>query len=131
MKVLLFAPKFTCVCVLNVSVPPPIFTNRTAPLMFPADVIVTVSSATVVVPVRITLPLVVVVSVTFLFEPPAVTDVPTVKLPLIVWTFCFSLHLANGIRHLVWDMGYGFEIPQFYASGWITLIVAVSELAIA
>jgi succinate dehydrogenase / fumarate reductase cytochrome b subunit len=44
---------------------------------------------------------------------------------LFAWSFSLFYHLANGIRHLVWDAGYGFEIKQFYASGWITLIVAV------
>lgn len=47
------------------------------------------------------------------------------------WTFCLFYHLANGIRHLVWDMGYGFEIPQFYASGWIALIAAVGLTVLA
>jgi hypothetical protein len=37
-NVLLFAPKFNAVCVLSVSVAPPIFTNRTAPVMFPENV---------------------------------------------------------------------------------------------
>jgi succinate dehydrogenase / fumarate reductase cytochrome b subunit len=46
-------------------------------------------------------------------------------LGLFVWSFSLFYHLANGIRHLVWDAGYGFEIKQFYASGWITIIVAV------
>lgn len=36
----------------------------------------------------------------------------------LVWTFCFFFHLFNGIRHLVWDTGYGFEISQIRASGW-------------
>lgn len=42
---------------------------------------------------------------------------------LLVAALVFSLmyHLFNGIRHLVWDVGWGFEIPQFYASGWMVL----------
>lgn len=35
--------------------------------------------------------------------------------------FSLVYHLFNGIRHLLWDVGWGFEIPQFYASGWIVL----------
>ena len=59
--------------------------------------------------------------------PAAFADVQAVfgsawfKLPLIVWTFCFSLHLANGIRHLVWDMGYGFELPTARLTGRLAL----------
>lgn len=36
--------------------------------------------------------------------------------------FGFSLslvyHLLNGIRHLLWDAGWGFEIPEVYRSGY-------------
>lgn len=42
---------------------------------------------------------------------------------LLMATLVFSLvyHLFNGIRHLLWDVGWGFEIPQMYASGWVVL----------
>ncbi len=43
------------------------------------------------------------------------------------WLFCLYFHLANGIRHLFWDAGYGFEIKDAYRSGWI--VVAVSLVA--
>jgi succinate dehydrogenase / fumarate reductase, cytochrome b subunit len=42
------------------------------------------------------------------------------------WSFCFFFHLSNGIRHLFWDAGYGFELPQVYFSGW--LVVGMSFL---
>ncbi len=34
---------------------------------------------------------------------------PLGALMLFGWTFCFFYHLANGIRHLVWDTGHGFD----------------------
>lgn len=38
-------------------------------------------------------------------------------------------HLFNGIRHLAWDMGFGFTLKELYASGYviigITLICAM------
>jgi succinate dehydrogenase / fumarate reductase cytochrome b subunit len=43
---------------------------------------------------------------------------------LFCWTFSLFFHLCNGIRHLVWDAGYGFELHTIYASGW--LVVAAS-----
>ena len=43
------------------------------------------------------------------------------------WLFCAYYHLCNGIRHLFWDMGYGFELKDTYRSGWI--VVAVSLVA--
>ncbi|MDH3747226.1 MAG: succinate dehydrogenase, cytochrome b556 subunit [Gammaproteobacteria bacterium] len=44
---------------------------------------------------------------------------------LIAWTFAFFLHLGNGIRHLVWDVGYGFEKSQANASAYIVLVMAI------
>lgn len=44
---------------------------------------------------------------------------------LIAWTAAFFLHFANGIRHLVWDLGYGFEVRQANASAWFVLAVTL------
>ncbi|HLS68795.1 MAG TPA: succinate dehydrogenase, cytochrome b556 subunit [Kiloniellales bacterium] len=41
---------------------------------------------------------------------------------LFGWTVALFYHLCNGIRHLFWDAGYGFELPQAYASGWAVVI---------
>ena len=43
---------------------------------------------------------------------------------LFGWTFCFFYHLFNGIRHLFWDAGYGFEISQANLSGWVVVIAS-------
>jgi succinate dehydrogenase / fumarate reductase cytochrome b subunit len=40
-------------------------------------------------------------------------------------SFCFFFHLCNGIRHLFWDAGYGFEIPRARATGIGAVTVAV------
>lgn len=67
--------------------------------------------------------------------PQAYTDVQVLfasgwfKLPLIGWAFCFFYHLANGIRHLFWDAGLGFEMAQVRASGWAVVIGAVAATA--
>ena len=47
------------------------------------------------------------------------------RLLLIGWSFAFFYHLANGIRHLVWDTGRGFEKHQANASAWFVIILAV------
>jgi succinate dehydrogenase / fumarate reductase cytochrome b subunit len=47
------------------------------------------------------------------------------KLLLIGWSFAFFFHLANGVRHLVWDTGRGFEKSQANTSAWFVLISAV------
>ena len=46
---------------------------------------------------------------------------------LILFGLSFSLfyHLANGIRHLVWDTGKGFEIKTADMSGWAVIVFAI------
>ncbi len=43
------------------------------------------------------------------------------RLFLFAWTFALFYHLCNGIRHLVWDAGYGFELDVAYRSGLAVL----------
>jgi len=50
---------------------------------------------------------------------------------LFGWTFSLFFHLCNGIRHLVWDAGYGFELKQIYASGWTVVAASASLTLIA
>jgi len=49
---------------------------------------------------------------------------------LFLWTFALFLHLFNGIRHLFWDAGYGFEKSTTTKSG-IWVIIATFILTIA
>lgn len=46
------------------------------------------------------------------------------RLLMLGWVFSFFYHLANGIRHLFWDAGYGFELRTTYISGWVVVGVA-------
>lgn len=45
---------------------------------------------------------------------------------IVLFGFTFSLyyHLANGLRHLTWDTGRGFEMARLRTTGWI--VVAIS-----
>jgi succinate dehydrogenase / fumarate reductase cytochrome b subunit len=47
------------------------------------------------------------------------------RLALFGWTLAFFYHLANGIRHLGWDAGVGFELSATYRNGWIVIIATV------
>ena len=47
------------------------------------------------------------------------------RMLLIGWSFAFFFHLMNGVRHLVWDTGRGFEMHQANASAWFVLVSAV------
>ncbi|GMW05474.1 MAG: succinate dehydrogenase, cytochrome b556 subunit [Gammaproteobacteria bacterium] len=49
---------------------------------------------------------------------------------LFGWTYCFFYHLANGIRHLFWDAGQGFEMVQARRSG-IAVVAASVVLTLA
>ena len=49
------------------------------------------------------------------------------KFILIGFTWSMIFHLLSGIRHLVWDFGYGFEIKTANFSG---VIVIISSLAL-
>ena len=42
---------------------------------------------------------------------------PLGMLFLFGFTLALVYHLLNGIRHLLWDAGWGFEIPKVYATG--------------
>ena len=53
------------------------------------------------------------------------------RLFLFGWTWSLFYHLCNGIRHLAWDAGLGFEIPTFYKSGWTVVIASVVLTLIA
>lgn len=46
---------------------------------------------------------------------------PIGYLVLFGFTVALYYHLFNGIRHLLWDAGRGFEIPQAYRSGYVVL----------
>lgn len=52
---------------------------------------------------------------------------------LILFGFTAALfyHLCNGIRHLLWDTGWGFEIPQAYASGRVVLVATAVLTVVA
>ena len=53
---------------------------------------------------------------------------------VIMLGFLWSLiyHMMNGLRHLLWDLGYGFEIGTAQKSGWLVFIAAtLATIAVA
>ena len=44
------------------------------------------------------------------------------RLVLLGLTGATFYHLANGIRHLAWDIGWGYEMDKLNISGWAVLI---------
>lgn len=51
---------------------------------------------------------------------------------LLGWVASLWYHFFNGIRHLAWDAGYGYDLPQVHATGWAvvaaTAVVTVGTM---
>jgi succinate dehydrogenase / fumarate reductase cytochrome b subunit len=47
------------------------------------------------------------------------------RLMLFGWTFALFYHFCNGIRHIAWDLGYGYDLESVTRSGWFTLGAAI------
>ncbi|MEL6609663.1 MAG: succinate dehydrogenase, cytochrome b556 subunit [Pseudomonadota bacterium] len=43
------------------------------------------------------------------------------KLVLLLSAWALWYHTLGGIRHLIWDAGYGFEVEQAEFMGWIMI----------
>lgn len=50
---------------------------------------------------------------------------------LFAWTLALFFHLGNGIRHLFWDVGYGFSMPAARRSAWFVLVFSVAATLLA
>src|ERR1700742_2273659 len=51
---------------------------------------------------------------------------PVGLLVIFGWIFSFMFHLLNGVRHLFWDAGKGFERTPRHASGWFAGFGAIA-----
>ena len=48
---------------------------------------------------------------------------------LLGFSLALVYHLLNGLRHLLWDMGWGFEISDTYRSGWTVVVLTLAFTA--
>ena len=60
----------------------------------------------------------------------AVLTLGIVQLLLVAFVFSFSYHFLNGIRHLVWDTGRGFDLAAARTSSYAVIIGALVLTAI-
>ena len=51
---------------------------------------------------------------------------PVGLLVLFGFSASFFYHFANGIRHLCWDVGYGFEKNVARRTGWLAIFAAAA-----
>ena len=50
---------------------------------------------------------------------------PLGLIALAGFSLCLVYHLLNGLRHLSWDIGWGFAIPDVYRSGYAVVVLTV------
>jgi succinate dehydrogenase / fumarate reductase, cytochrome b subunit len=53
-----------------------------------------------------------------------------VQVALLGWLFSFCYHFLNGIRHLVWDTGRGFDLHVARNSGYAVFAAAIVLTAV-
>ena len=52
------------------------------------------------------------------------------RILLLIVMASSGYHLSNGIRHLAWDAGFGFERGQARRSAWLVLLATLAILLI-
>lgn len=45
---------------------------------------------------------------------------------LVTWSWALFYHLLNGLRHLFWDLGWGFERARYVATGWTVVVLSLA-----
>ena len=55
---------------------------------------------------------------------------PLVQGLLALVLVAFAYHLCNGIRHLVWDAGFGLERREARRSAWIVVLATIVIFAV-
>jgi succinate dehydrogenase / fumarate reductase cytochrome b subunit len=53
------------------------------------------------------------------------------RLVLLGFTVSLFYHLANGIRHLLWDVGRCYGLPEAYSSGRVVMAATAALTAVA
>lgn len=55
----------------------------------------------------------------------SVASTPLGEVILFGFVWSLAYHLVNGIRHLAWDLGYGFAVPTANRSGIVVIAASV------
>lgn len=51
------------------------------------------------------------------------------QLVIVAVAGAWYFHLANGVRHLVWDIGRAFELKNIYIGGWLVIVFSAGATA--
>jgi succinate dehydrogenase / fumarate reductase cytochrome b subunit len=49
---------------------------------------------------------------------------------LFGWSVSLVYHLLNGVRHLLWDAGWGFDLDTTYRTGQLVIVLTLALTAI-
>ena len=52
------------------------------------------------------------------------------QLALFVFSACMIYHLLNGIRHLLWDIGWGMDIATVEKTGYLVIALSIGLTAL-
>jgi succinate dehydrogenase / fumarate reductase cytochrome b subunit len=55
---------------------------------------------------------------------------PFIKVVLYMILASVYYHMVNGIRYLMWSLGYGFEQRSVYSSGWLVCTCVFTLIAL-
>lgn len=47
------------------------------------------------------------------------------RLLIVGFSVAMFYHLCSGIRHLLWDLGWGFDVPTMNKTGWMVVIASI------
>lgn len=53
------------------------------------------------------------------------------QLILVAWSFSMFFHFCTGMRHLMWEAGFGFSIKAMERSGWVAVAMSIFLTAVA
>lgn len=48
---------------------------------------------------------------------------------VFVFTWSLLYHFCNGIRHLMWDLGKGLDMPTAEKTGWAVIVASLGLTA--
>jgi succinate dehydrogenase / fumarate reductase, cytochrome b subunit len=48
------------------------------------------------------------------------------KLAIVGISYAFIYHFCTGVRHLVWDMGKGYDLESVNRSGWFIILFSIA-----
>lgn len=43
---------------------------------------------------------------------------------IMAWSLSLIFHMSTGIRHLFWDIGWGYDVKTMTITGWVAVISA-------